>query len=331
MKITVFGAGAIGGYLAGLLARAGRKPALIARGETLTAIQANGLTVERPGEPPFTVDLTATDDPARLGPQDMVLIATKAHQIKDALPVLTPLLGPDTAVVPAINGIPWWYCKGLDGPLHDRDLASCDPSGAIAAAIPVEQVIGMVVYLATHCPEPGRVVSVGPQRLVIGAATPGGRAAGMVAGLGEALDDAGFTVDRAENIRTAVWTKLLGNVHSNPLSVAAEATVIDMLRDPGMRSVSRKIMSETAAVAARLGVDFPVTIDSRLEEAEKLGAFRSSMLQDYDRTRPIELDAILGVVAELGRALGVSTETIDTVYAIVRLRAALHGCYQPPS
>jgi len=327
VKITIFGAGAIGSFVAGVMARAGYDPTLIARGATLAALRERGLTVEI-GDDKFTVPLRATDDTAALGPQDIVILATKAHQIAGALHTLAPLIGPDTVIVPAINGIPWWYCKGLSGPLEGLDLTSCDPSGRIAAALPVSQVVGAVVYMATSIPEPGRVVSVGPLKMIVGAPTPGAEA--RVQPIADALAASGLQAPVSENIRADVWAKLWGNVHANPLSVATQATMIEMLSDPGVTGVSRMIMQEAAAVAGELGVFFPMSIDQRLEEASKLGSFRTSMLQDFDAGKPIELDAILGVVSELGGHLGIETPTIDALYAVVRLRAQVDGCYIAP-
>ena len=328
MKISVFGAGAIGSFIAGVLARAGYDPALIARGATLSALRERGLTVEI-GDDVFTVPLRATDDAAALGPQDVVILATKAHQIAGALDTIAPLIGPETVIVPAINGIPWWYCKGLSGPLKGLNLKSCDPAGRIDAALPVSQVIGAVVYMATSIPEPGRVVSVGPLKMILGAPVPD--TAPRVQAIADALAASGLEAPVSDDIRADAWAKLWGNVHANPLSVATQATMIEMLSDPGVTGVSRMIMQEAAEVAGKLGIFFPMSIDQRLEEASKLGTFRTSMLQDFDAGKPIELDAILGVVAELGRHLGVETPTIDALYAVVRLRAELTGCYVTPA
>lgn len=328
MKLCVFGAGAIGGYVAGKLALSGAAPALFARGAMLGAVRRDGLTVID-GDRRQTAMLAASDDPAELGVQDVVILATKAHQIAGALPALTPLIGPRTVVVPAINGIPWWYCKGLDGPHRDRDLRSCDPSGAVAEAIPVDQVIGCVVYMATLAPEPGVVETVGPNRLVIGA--PGRLDAVRVAEAADLLTGAGLDVEVTADIRAAAWIKLWGNVHSNPISVITEATMEQICDNPGVRLICAEIMQETRDVAAQFGVTFPMSIESRLDEGAGLGAFRTSMLQDFDRRRPIELDAILGVVAEMGRLTGVPTHAVDRLYALVRLRAEVAGCYVPPS
>lgn len=332
MKIAVFGAGAIGCFVAGMMARAGFAPTLIARGPMLKAINANGLTVNFEGAD-FTVPLFATEDTAAAGPQDLVILTTKAHQIVGALPAIAPLIGPNTLVMPAINGIPWWYCKGLSGPqtqaIAGRDLASCDPSGRIDRLIPVDQVLGAVVYLAASIPEPGRVDTVGPKTLVIGDA--GGANAAMAREVSQMLSQSGFDAPVVDDIRAAVWTKLWGNVHSNPLSVATMGTMTQICTDPKVSDVSRRIMQETEAVANAVGVTFPMTIEDRLVEGAKLGAFRTSMLQDFDKGRPIELDAILGVVSEIGSHMGIETPAIDMLYAIVKMRANVAGCYEPPA
>lgn len=331
MKIAVFGAGAIGCFVAGMMARAGLSPTLIARGAMLEAVRRDGLTVNFEGRD-FTVPLQATDDTAAAGPQDLVILTTKAHQIIDALPALTPLIGPETLVMPAINGIPWWYCKGLTAPgtekIAGRDLASCDPSGRIDAVIPVNQVLGAVVYLAASIPEPGRVDTVGPKTLLVGDAGHGN--AEMARKIAELLCQSGFEAPVVDDIRAAVWTKLWGNVHSNPLSVATMGTMEQICSDPQVSDVSRRIMQETEAVANAVGVTFPMTIEDRLIEGAKLGPFRTSMLQDFDKGRPIELDAILGVVSEIGGLMGIETPAIDMLYAIVKMRASVAGCYEPP-
>ncbi len=327
MKIAVLGAGAIGSFVAGQLARAGYDPVLIARGATKEAVAANGLTIEMDGELAHT-PIRVTDTPSDIGEQDLVILATKAHQIVGALDTLEPMLGPDTAVAPAINGIPWWYCKGLDHPLGGSNLASCDPSGRIAAVIGVERVIGTVVYLATSIPTPGHVKSVGPKSLIIGEAL--GVPSPRLSAFNAALTTAGFDVTVTEDIRAAAFIKLWGNVHSNPMSVLIQGTMTEMLGDPLIADVSRKIMEETREVAGRFDVHFPMSIDYRLEEGMKLGAFRTSMLQDFDKGQAIELDAILGVISELGRKLDVPTPSVDILYALVRRRTDLTGCYFPP-
>lgn len=332
MKIAVFGAGAIGCFIAGMMARAGFSPTLIARGQMLKAIQSQGLSVKFEGDW-FTVPLEATDDTAAVGPQDLVILATKAHQIEPALPALKGLIGPETRVMPAINGIPWWYCKGLSGsaaqPVADRNLDSCDPSGRIDRMIPADRVLGAVVYLAASIPEPGRVDTIGPKTLLIGDAS--GKNGAMTEQVADMLRQSGFDAPVVDDIRAAVWTKLWGNVHSNPLSVATMGTMEQICTDQKVSDVSRAIMRETESVANALGVTFSMSIEDRLVEGAKLGSFRTSMLQDFDKQRPIELDAILGVVSELGARVGIDTPAIDMLYAIVRMRATVAGCYTPPT
>lgn len=331
MKIAVFGAGAIGCFVAGMMARAGLAPTLIARGPMLEAVQRKGLTVLFEGQE-FTVPVAATDTPEDIGPQDLVILTTKAHQIVSALPSLTPLIGKETLVMPAINGIPWWYCKGVTGPgtaqISGRDLVSCDPSGAIDRLIPVDRVIGAVVYLAASIPEPGRVDTVGPKTILVGDAV--GKNTAATKTIADLLNRSGFDAPVTEDIRASVWTKLWGNVHSNPLSVVTMGTMAQMCTDPLVSNVSRAIMRETEAVANAVGVTFAMTIEDRLVEGAKLGAFRTSMLQDFDKGRLIELDAILGVVSEIGALVGLKTPTIDMLYAIVKMRASVAGCYEPP-
>lgn len=332
MKIAVFGAGAIGCFVAGMMARAGMAPTLIARGPMLEAVRAGGLTVNFEGKD-FTAALEATDDTAAAGPQDLVILTTKAHQIVDALPALAPLIGPDTLVMPAINGIPWWYCKGLSGQetqaIAGRNLLSCDPSGRIDRLIPIDQVLGAVVYLAASIPAPGRVETVGPKTILVG--DPSGANKPMAEKVAGLLTAAGFDAPLADDIRAAAWIKLWGNVHSNPLSVATMGTMEEICTDQLVSNVSRSIMRETEAVAGAVGITFPMSIEDRLVEGAKLGPFRTSMLQDFDKKRAIELDAILGVVSELGGLVGVETPSIDMLYAIVRMRAKIEGCYTAPA
>lgn len=325
MKIAVFGAGAIGGLAAGKLAHAGHDPLVIARGDTLAALQADGFHIhEKDGA--FTVPVRATSDTTKAGVQDVLFLGLKSHQIAGVLPQLAPLVGPETTIVPMINGVPWWYFKGTDGALADRDLESLDPSGALAEALPVAQVVGCVVYVAADCPQPGTVNSVGPRRLMLGAPDNNPANPRLVA-VRTLLDDAGFTVPEVDDIRTEIWQKLWGNLFANPLSVLTGAGMADICTRPAVRQVAADMMREAKTVAGALGIDLGMDIETRIGHAAQLGGFKTSMLQDYERGRAIELDAILGAVVEIAAGLDLSVPQLETVYGLVRLRAETAGCW----
>lgn len=320
MKITVFGAGAVGGLIAGRLAQAGETTSVVARGATLAAIREHGLRLREGDGDEAALPLTATDDPAGLPDQDVVVLALKAHQIEGALPTIAPLLKGDPLVLPAINGVPWWYGAGSDSPLDPARIAAVDPNGRLADTFDAARLAGCVVYVAAESPEPGRVVSTGNRRLMLGPVAPGG-AAGLEA-FATALDQAGFTAPVVDDIRVEVWKKLWGNLWANPISVLTNATMGEIASEPSVRETARAMMREARAVAAALGVTLDGDIDERIDKPGRgLPDFRTSMLQDFDRGRPIELEAILGAVRELAIRLEIPAPTIDMVYGLTRLRA----------
>lgn len=330
MKISVFGAGAIGGTIAGKIAASGQDCALVARGETVRRLTESGLSVTERGKiyegRPNVVDISETDS---LEPQDILFIATKAHHIESALPALTPLIGPETLIVPAINGIPWWYPEGLDRQeIAGKRMMSIDPNGSLAEALPADQIIGCVVYVAAVVREPGRIDSIGPRRLMLGGATPAAHL--RTPEVAEILKAAEFTAPIDDDIRTTVWVKLWGNLHANPISVLTAATMEQTTDDPYVREVSRAMMAEAAAVAHALDVDLGMSIEERLDQGKGLGNFKTSMLQDFENGRSIELDAILGAVMELGDWLSIDTPMMDAVYGLTRLRAMTAGLYSAP-
>jgi len=324
MKITVFGVGAVGGMAAARLAQAGEDVSVVARGATLDAIRRDGLVLEDL-DGRFDAPVNATDDPARLPPQDVVVLGMKAHQIAAALPKIRPLLGADTLVVPAINGLPWWFFQGRAGPLADARLESLDPDGALAEAFAPKRLAGCVVYVASEIVAPGRIKSQGKRKWVLGPVTDGGARA--LPAFAEALTRAGYEAPIADDIRHAAWMKLWGNMWANPLSVATQATMGEMVSDDALRATAKRMMVEAQAIAAAVGVTLEMDLDKRVDEAAMGGLrdFRTSMLQDFDRDKPIELDAILGAIREIGRRLEIPHPVIDAVYGIVRLRAKTAG------
>ncbi|MSR09470.1 MAG: 2-dehydropantoate 2-reductase [Gammaproteobacteria bacterium] len=319
MKICVYGAGAIGGYLGARLAGTPADVALVARGPHLEAMRSRGLTLLT-GAAAQTVAVHCTDDPRTLGPQDYVILTLKAHSTPGILDHLQPLLGPDTAVVTAQNGILWWYFHAFPGPLQDRHLEAADPRGQIWRALGPERAIGCVVYPSCEIVAPGVVRHIEGTRFMVG--EPDGSKSARVVALGEVLTAAGLKAPVRSKIRDDIWFKLLGNATFNPVSVLTRATLGHMGRDPDVRDVIRRLMSEAVAVATSLGVSFAMDIEKRIDAAVDVGAHRTSMLQDFEQGRPLELDALVAAVTEMGRLVGVPTPTLDQVLALVRLAVA---------
>lgn len=325
MKIAIYGAGAIGGLLGARLTRAAvGEVSLIARGPHLAAMRERGLTLETPQET-FTVPVRATEDPAELGPQDYVIVTLKANAVPRVVEAMQPLLGPATAVVMAVNGVPWWYFYGLDGPWGERRLETVDPGGVQWEKIGPQRVVGCVVYPAAEVREPGVITLVAGDRFVLG--EPTGERTERVERLSKALIAAGFKAPVRPRIRDEISVKLWGNLSFNPISALTMATLDVICADPGTRAVARSMMLEAQAIGEKLGVRFPVEVEKRIDGAAAVGAHKTSMLQDLERGRPMEIDALVGAVQELGRIVGVPTPTIDTVLALVRLRARVAGCY----
>jgi 2-dehydropantoate 2-reductase len=318
MKICIFGAGAIGGYIGALLARKGEaEVSLIARGAHLAAIEARGLTLRMAGEE-FTVRPAASDEPARFGPQDFIVLTLKAHAIAAAVPLLWPLLGPGTAIVYCQNGLPWWYFYRHGGPYEGRRLESVDPGGVIWNALRPERTIGAVIWQAAELEAPGIVVHEFGSRMPI--AEPSGETTPRVEALRRVLVRAGIKSPPKADLRPEIWLKLLGNLSFNPVSVLTGGTLAGMAGDPNARSVLRGMMLEARAVAETLAIPFAVSIDERIAMAAKVGAHRTSMLQDVQAGRPTELDAVLGSVIELGSITGTPTPSLELVYDLTKAR-----------
>jgi 2-dehydropantoate 2-reductase len=322
MKVAIYGAGAIGGYLGVELSLAGVDVSLIARGPHLEAIRERGLEL-RIGDETKRAKIRATDDPRELGRQDYVVITLKAHSVTPIVEMMLPLLGPSTAVVTAQNGILWWYFYRLTGPFEGERLEIADPGGRIWDTIGPERAIGCVVYPSCEILEPGVIQHIDGKRFMVG--EPDGSKSERVVALSKALTSAGLKAPVRTKIRDDIWLKLWGNVSFNPVSVLTLATLEQMTRDPGTKDVIRNLMIEAEAVARKLGVDFPVDVETRIGWGEDVGAHKTSMLQDLERGRPMEIDALVGAAAEIGRLVGVPTPTIDTVLALVKLRAKVAG------
>ena len=320
MKFAVVGAGAIGGYLGARLAIAGEDVTFIARNRNLAAINANGFKlIEEDGTEQHTRAVRAVQSMADAGPQDVVLLTVKAHQVIDLLPGLRDLFGPQTQVVTMINGIPWWYFQGLAGPHQGRGLDSVDPGGQLAAAIEPERIIGSIVYPAAELLEPGVVKVVEGNRFTIGELN--GERTERIDALSQALIRAGFKAPVSKDIRSELWVKLWGNLSFNPISALTHATLEDICCFPPSRALAAGMMAEAQKVAEALGVRFRISLDQRIAGAEAVGAHKTSMLQDVEAGRAVELEALVGAVVELGRITGVPTPQIDAIYAATKLLA----------
>lgn len=319
MRITVFGAGAIGGYIAAKLAEAGHEVAVVARGAHLAAIRGRGLILDNRGET-RAFPVRATNRAEELGPQELVVLTLKAHATADAAPAIASLLGPETVLLPAQNGIPWWFTYRAGGELEGMRITAVDPDGEIARLLDPARVIGCVVYMAIAVPEPGVVRRFGGNMLEFG--EPDGSRSARVAHLADLFRAAGIKIETPANIRDALWMKLWGNIAFNPASVITGATMGRMADDPGVRAVLRSAMLEMRSVAERLGARFDRDVEARIEEARYVGDFKTSMLQDFEAGRPLELDTMVGAVTELGRRVGVKTPILEAIGALTRLRAA---------
>ena len=318
MKIAVVGAGAIGGYLGAKLAIAGEDVTFIARNKNLSAINAHGLRlVLEDGSEQHAPTARAVQQMAEAGPQDAVLLTVKAHQVRDLLPDLRQLFGPETMVVTMINGVPWWYFHKLAGPYEGRTLQSVDPDGLLAQHIEPERVIGSVVYPAAELVAPGVVKVIEGNRFTLG--EPDGSRSPRIEALSQAMIRAGFKSPVSKDIRGEIWVKLWGNLSFNPISALTHATLQDICRFPLSRELAARMMGEAQAVGQKLGVEFKISLDKRIAGAEAVGAHKTSMLQDVENGRALELEALVGSVVELGRITDTPTPTIDAIYAAASL------------
>lgn len=320
MKFAVVGAGAIGGYLGARLALAGEDVTFIARNRNLEAINARGFRlIEEDGSERHASTVRAVQRMTEAGPQDAVLLTLKAHQVRDVLPDLRALFGPQTMVVTMINGIPWWYFHKLAGPYEGRQLESVDPGGVIAQHIEPERIVGSIVYPASELLEPGVVKVIEGNRFSVGELD--GARSERVEALSQALMKAGFKAPVARDIRSELWVKLWGNLSFNPISALTHATLEQICRFGPTRELAAAMMREAQAVAEKLGVRFKITLEQRIAGAEAVGAHKTSMLQDVEHGRALELEALVGSVVELGRITETPTPTIQAIYAATSLLA----------
>jgi 2-dehydropantoate 2-reductase len=328
MKFCIVGLGAIGGLFAARLARAGYQVSALARGATLEAVRRDGLALIEGanGQELTRFSIEASDDARALSEQDVVIIAVKTTGLAGVVRNLGPLLGPHTTVLSAMNGVPWWFFHGLAPRLQAIRLSSLDPDGAITAALPPEQVVGCVTHLSATTPAPGRVRCMAGNRLIIGEPT-GGAATPRTAAIVSALRAGGFEVEEAARIQQDIWYKLWGNMTVNPISALTGATGDRILDDEHVRNFMSRCMLEAARIGQRIGLPIDQDPEQRHAVTRKLGAFRTSMLQDVEAGRPVELDALVASVIEIGCQVGVPTPDINALFGLARLQAQVRGLY----
>jgi 2-dehydropantoate 2-reductase len=315
VKIVVVGAGAIGGYIGARLTQVGADVTLFARGAHLRAMRERGLSVISP-DGNFHVNPKIAEDLASIGTADVVLLGVKAHSLTALAPRLPVLFGPDTVVVSTQNGIPWWYFQGVGGEWDGLRLERVDPGGGVASAIDPRRVVGSLAYFSTDIIEPGVIHHTEGNRISFG--EPDGSRSERSRQIAEALIAAGFRCPITTRIRHEIWVKLLGNVAFNPISVLTGGTLEELVRDPSVSCLVRDVMRETEAVAAKLGIELPISIEQRMAGAAKVGAHKTSMLQDYETGRPMEIEAVVGAVVELGERLNVAMPSTRAVLACVK-------------
>jgi 2-dehydropantoate 2-reductase len=326
MRICVFGAGAIGGLMAARLTeKKAAEVTVIARGPHLAAMQANGLTLIAETGETLVTRPRAVASPEEAGPQDVVIVALKAVGLPGAAPQIARLLGPETAICSAVNGIPWWYFHQIGGAHEGRRVESVDPGGVVSTALPPERAIGCIVYPAAEVSEPGVITHTYGDRFTLG--EPSGERTARVASLSEALIAAGFKAPIRPRIRDEIWVKLWGNLAFNPISALTTNRLDQLVADAGQRGVAREMMLEAKAIAEALGARFAIDVDKRIAGAAEVGAHRTSMLQDLERGRPMEIEALLGVVVEMAELTGLPAPICRTVLALVRARAKVAGCW----
>jgi 2-dehydropantoate 2-reductase len=319
MQVAVFGAGAVGGYLAAKLALGGHDVALVARGAALAAIRAHGVKLQEEGGERW-VRLRAVEAAPALGLQPLVIIAVKTYALPAAAPAIASLIGPESVILPAQNGIPWWLPYRAEAPMAGTQISAVDRDGSVTRLLDPARVLGCVVQMAASVTAPGAVRRFGGNALVLG--EPDGSESVRLTKIAAVLQGAGINVTVTTRIRDAVWDKLWGNIAFNPMSVLTGATMEVMAGDPDLRPILSAAMSECQRVAERFGTRFGRSVETRIDEARRLGAFKTSMLQDFENGRPVEIEALVDAVVELGRDVTVATPTLAALGAMVRLRAA---------
>jgi len=324
MKVCIYGAGAIGGWIGARLAKAGCDVSVVARGATLEALKRDGLRLAGADES-LAMPVRASASPAELGPQDLVVVAVKAPAMGDVAAAIGPLLGPDTIVLTAMNGVPWWFFQGFGGRYEGTALEAVDPGGRIAAAIPARHVIGCVVHASCALDGPGHVRHHFGNKLIVG--EPSGQDTARLKDLAALLVRAGFETEVSPQIQKDAWYKLWGNMTVNPVSAFTGATTDRIMADPLVRDFISRVMLEAREIGARIGIPIVQQPEDRHQVTARLGAFKTSMLQDVEAGKPVELDALVTVVKELGTLTGVETPFTDALLGLARLHARVHGLY----
>jgi 2-dehydropantoate 2-reductase len=318
MRFLIAGAGAIGAYIGARMAQAGFDVTLFARGPHLHAMQERGVQVASV-EGHFVARPKITDSLEKVGPPDVVFLGVKAHGLPQLVPQLSPVLGPDTTVVSTQNGIPWWYFQGFGGDWEGLRLERIDPGGVISSAIEAHQVVGSIVYFSTEVTAPGVIQHIEGNRISLG--EPDGARSDRCRRIADVLIASGLRCPVTTHIRQEIWVKVLGNASFNPVSALTRATLVQMVRDPEVCALIRNIMQEVEAVSRKLGMELPVSIDQRIAGAEKVGEHKTSMLQDLEAGRPMELEALVGAVVELGERVGLPMSYTQAVYGCTKLLA----------
>lgn len=326
MRVCIFGAGAIGGFVGGMLADAGHEVSLLARGEHLAALRANGLTVETGGRK-LNSHPRVSDRPADLGAQDFVIVAVKGPALPSVVRTLGPLLGPETAVVFALNGIPWWFFNGLGGPHAGRALKSVDPDGSLAAGLDPKRIVGCVVHIGCSVPAPGVIRHASGDVFIIGEALGGDSA--RCRALAGAFKAAGLTCELSPRIQQDIWMKFLGNMTMGPISVLTGATLLEIAQDPESRKLCADMMEEAIAVGTKFALNPGMGIYERIDLGGKLGRFKTSMLQDYEKHRPMEIDTFLSSLIEMAALVDMPVPRVEAVRALLVQKARLAGLYPP--
>jgi 2-dehydropantoate 2-reductase len=324
MKVCIYGAGAIGGWIGSGLARAGCSVSVVARGATLDALQLHGLRL-REGRTVTSQAVASSALPAELGLQDLVVLAVKAPALPEVARQIAPLLGPDTVVLTAMNGVPWWFLQGFGGALAGTRLTSVDPDGVLAEALPAPRIIGCVVHASCSVDEPGLVRHHFGKQLILG--EPSGEKTARVQQLAALLQKAGFEANVSEQIQKDIWFKLWGNMTVNPISALTGATTDLIMGDELVRGFMTSVMLEAKEIGARIGIPIDQQPEDRHQVTRKLGAFKTSMLQDVEAGKAVELDALVTVVRELGQLTGVATPFTDALLGLARLQARVHRLY----
>jgi 2-dehydropantoate 2-reductase len=325
VKICIYGAGAVGGLMAAWLVRSGHDVCVVARGRHLEAIRAGGLRVKSRGELQ-SFKLRAESDPAKLGPQDYVLVVVKAQSLTEVAEGVAPLLGKDTSIVTAMNGVPWWFFDRLGFHNGGERLESLDPGGGLSRAMPTERIVGCVIHLAASTPEPGLISHNMGRKLILG--EPGGRNGARTKGIAEALSGAGFETLVSEFIEKDFWVKLLGNVSFNPVSALTVSTADRLIEDGEVKRYMVQIMREVLEIGRAVGVDAGIDPEARIEMARVLGPFKTSMLQDLEAGKPLEVDGLLAGTLEVARKAGVRAPFTESLFGLIRARASATGQYR---